>query len=492
MVHFASQIALQSTAFDRNLGALNSLTTLVANKTLLNGELPIMQGSVLKFCTKVPQNLNTNGCTVIWNGTSLATGSAANDATDSAQPTTNRHPDAVCQRSLVWPISELKNQKREDITFLAFQLWVLGMSIIALLNESIPHIFASLLTHMMSTAWAVYQITNTAKFHSNFRQVILQNTCNGFRILSPTYWTVRANAEMAGLILNAVALLISCYLTWRLTKLFGWQTFKRIGASLVINRIYRLMLVLSIAIQLCLFFIAVTVSLWIDQLINKPTADQPKLWVLYVASSTATLTLLLPWLIMGWVGVRRELKLPMFLFLLLSLLYIGCWSIMLDSTTFRWTFITWRFFSVMASASFVLTCVCLVLGTICRCNFGKGLLRYLNPAEYGDNYRPNGLDEKHYYPDNQWVVPAPPFPVPQFERSQDLEANVIATLPPRSDSLRRPPRAHEHRRDRSDFPLLASGPNVSRSTSSSSSNSSDSSYSSHSAEAYNSRRWVIE
>jgi len=270
----------------------------------------------------------------------------------------------------------------------------------------------------------------------------------------------------------------------------------------VINRIYRLMLVLSIAIQLCLFFIAVTVSLWFDQLVNRPIADQARYLVLYLASSAVTLALLLPWLIMGWVGVRRELKLPMFLFLLLALLYMGCWSVMLDSTTFRWTFVTWRFFSVMASASFVLTCVCLILGTACRCNFGKGLLRYLNPAEYGDIYRPNSLEEKLNYPDNQWIVPAPPFPrqilangypVAQFERSQDLEANVIATLPPRKDSLRRPPRVYEHRRDRSDFPLLASGPGVTRSTSSSSSNSSDSSYSSESAEAgYNSRRWVIE
>jgi uncharacterized membrane protein YciS (DUF1049 family) len=104
------------------------------------------------------------------------------------------------------------------------------------------------------------------------------------------------------------------------------------------------MLVLSIAIQLCLFFIAVTVSLWFDQLVNRPIADQARYLVLYLASSAVTLALLLPWLIMGWVGVRRELKLPMFLFLLLALLYMGCWSVMLDSTTFRWTFVTWRFF----------------------------------------------------------------------------------------------------------------------------------------------------
>lgn len=49
---------------------------------------------------------------------------------------------------------------------------------------------------------------------------------------------------------------------------------------------------------------------------------------------------------------------------------------MFFSTTFRWTFVTWRFFSVMASASVLLTIISLVLGVVCRFNFGKGLLRY--------------------------------------------------------------------------------------------------------------------
>jgi len=66
----------------------------------------------------------------------------------------------------------------------------------------------------------------------------------------------------------------------------------------------------------------------------------------------------------------------MFVFLLLSILYLGGWGVMFFSTTFRWTFVTWRFFSIMASASVFLTCMCIILGVICRFNFGKGLSRY--------------------------------------------------------------------------------------------------------------------
>ena len=49
---------------------------------------------------------------------------------------------------------------------------------------------------------------------------------------------------------------------------FGWQTFKRIGASLTISRAYRIILIFSITIQLSVFFVVVSVALWIDQVYN--------------------------------------------------------------------------------------------------------------------------------------------------------------------------------------------------------------------------------
>jgi hypothetical protein len=37
--------------------------------------------------------------------------------------------------------------------------------------------------------------------------------------------------------------------------MFGWQTFKRIGASLEINKLYKIVLVFSIGLQLGFFFV---------------------------------------------------------------------------------------------------------------------------------------------------------------------------------------------------------------------------------------------
>ena len=54
---------------------------------------------------------------------------------------------------------------------------------------------------------------------------------------------------------------------------FGWQTFKRMGASLTINRAYHMLLALYTLLQLSFFFMIITVSLWLDNLFNGVAAD---------------------------------------------------------------------------------------------------------------------------------------------------------------------------------------------------------------------------
>ncbi|KAH9486641.1 hypothetical protein JR316_0000706 [Psilocybe cubensis] len=335
--------------------------------------------------------------------------------------------DNDCLWALNWPVSVLGNTKREDMVFMAFQVWVLGMSIVALMNESIPHILASLVTHLMATGWAAFQISHTAEFHSDFNRVITHGACNKVSLL-PTYWEARSKAEIPSLALNVIALIISSFLTWRLIKLFGWQTFKRVGASLTINRIYKLVLILSITIQLSLFFMIVTVSLWVDQLLNSVIGDFATSLKLYKVTSFITLALLIPWLMTGWFAVRRELRVPMIIFLSLSVLYLIGWGVMFISTTFRWTFRTWIFFSIMACASVFLTFTSIVLGIICRLNFGKGLARYLNAHQPLDEE--DDLNRSYGGSDFEKVAfPSSEKPLPTYASSfDDYESGYVPSL----------------------------------------------------------------
>jgi hypothetical protein len=131
---------------------------------------------------------------------------------------------------------------------------------------------------------------------------------------------------------------------------------------------------------------------------------------LYKATSFVTIILLLPWVTTGYIGVRRELRLPMIVFLLLSILYLAAWSVMFLANTFRWEFWNWSFFSTLATVSVVLTVLAFILGIVCILNFGKGLLRYLSAQEPlpGDDFAPvtYGADpEKVAFPSNHQPIP---------------------------------------------------------------------------------------
>jgi hypothetical protein len=284
-----------------------------------------------------------------------------------------------CLLTLNWPVMKLDNTKREDITFIAFQVWVLGMSIVAILNESIPHIIASLLTHLLATGWGAFQIMHTARFKYDFNRLTTDGAC-GTNLLS-TYWVERSNAEIPALALNVISLLVSAFLSWRVIKVFGWQTFKRIGASRQINKIYKIVLSLSIVLQLAMFFVVASAGIWIDQLCNGVIGRMAHHDNRYRAAVTVVGVLLLPWLVTGWIAIRRENRLAMSIFLGLAIGYLAGWGAMFKSTSLRWTFVEWTFFSLIYTAGAVLVLTAFILGVWSRVNFGKGLPRYLNAEE---------------------------------------------------------------------------------------------------------------
>ncbi|PIL30969.1 hypothetical protein GSI_07138 [Ganoderma sinense ZZ0214-1] len=313
-----------------------------------------------------------------------------------------------CLYALNWPLDIVANTKREDIAFIAFQIWLLGMSLVALLNESIPHIVASLLTHILATAWGGFQIYNTEVFHRRFSTLTTQGAC-GINLL-PSYWKDRSNAEIPSLALNVFALLVSAFLSWRLMKTFGWQTFKRVGASRTINRIYNLVLMFSIAIQLALFFVGASAAIWVDQVYNGNIGRLTMRPTFFKAVMITVLALLVPWLSVGWISVRKEYKIRMAIFLGVAVVVLAGWGSMFIAATFRWTYATWFFFRIMTTSAVVLALLVFILGIVCRINFGKGLTRYLNAQEeLDDDYYP----EKTY--DSEKIDFPPNFePVPTF------------------------------------------------------------------------------
>jgi hypothetical protein len=281
--------------------------------------------------------------------------------------------DRTCLTALNYPLMMIRYTEREDVAFIVFQVWVLGMSTVALLNESVPHVLASLLTHVASTGWSAYKLASTASFHADFISFINDGACSSSSNILQDYWSVRTRAEIPTLILNVIFLAISGFMTWKLLKVFGWQTYKRMGASHSVNRLYMTILSLSIVIQLSLYFMAVTLVVWLDQLSHGDIAKLSTSKTIYRALFIVSVIILIPWLFTGWLAVRRDAKVPMLIFLMISIWFVGGWGALFFASAFQWTFITWRFFAVMASLSVFLTGSAFILALYCWKKFGRGL-----------------------------------------------------------------------------------------------------------------------
>lgn len=147
----------------------------------------------------------------------------------------------------------------------------MGMSCVAIFHESIPHVWATFITHLIAALWSAFQLWSTHAFKANYSKLIMGvddhtgylgllggGACAGQDML-PAYFNPRIDVELAIAILNFISVFTSGYLAYRLVYVFGWNTFKHIGASVIIHRVYKLVLTLSILIQLSLFYIVASV-----------------------------------------------------------------------------------------------------------------------------------------------------------------------------------------------------------------------------------------
>ncbi|CAE6344464.1 unnamed protein product [Rhizoctonia solani] len=372
------------------------------------------------------------------------------DGKGEAKETDEAFISKICVHSLQWPLQRLWNTQREDAVFIGFQFWVLGMSLVALLNESVPHIIAAFLTHLLATGWSVFQLVQTATFRSEFNRLTTRGACGGVNLL-PIYWRMR----IPTLVLNGVVLLSSAYISWRLLKTFGWLTFKRVGASLEINRMYRVVLCLAIVLQLSLYFMVVSMALWIQELYNGPAAKETTLAPLYKAIVAIQLIALVPWLVMGWYAVRREMRKTMIVFLGLSALFIVAWAGMFVSPTWRLTFLTWMFFRMMTVCAAILSVLALVLGIVSFINFGKDLPKHLRmnddaesvvdfePAKALENSEKVEFPAQNAFPTFSSAFPSRPDSIKSHSRSDSASSSqskssvvaprMVQQLPPVRD-----------------------------------------------------------
>lgn len=282
--------------------------------------------------------------------------------------------NGTCTRVLIYADQVLKNSKREELALIGSEFWLLGISVFAIMYDSIPHLLAGFFMRVLSTTWSAYEIWRTLDIHRRFDALITNGPCG--IDLFPHYFHKRVSVQIVDLVLNVIALGLSCYLVWKLVKTYAKCMFTRVGAPKHLIKRYRYFLGVFICLQMSVYLLVAAMSLWIDQLINGALVNISSHNTAYLIAFTIANVLLIPWIATGWFSVRREMRRTMIAFLIAGLIYVGGWSILYYSQVFRWTWIQWPFFACLSVSAQLVQLVSIVLGIVCWRNFHQGLAQY--------------------------------------------------------------------------------------------------------------------
>lgn len=297
---------------------------------------------------------------------------------DTAPGTVNITLDKQCLGTLLYARQHLQNSKREDIVFLALQFWIFGISVIAMCYDSVPHVLTILGARVLLTAWSIYALWRTEYQQNIFKQMIEDPGSPCSVRIFPTYSSMRVHYEIPDLVLNCTALGISVYLSWSLFPVFNSEKVQRIGAPKHINRIYKYFLAVQVCLQLELFVLMSWMGLWLDQLFHSYLNTISTGKKLYQGLFVVYTVLLVPWMIVGWVGIRNEKRILTGVFIFFSFPFFVLPSAMFRASTYRWTYYVWPCWGCFTTASLILLVATAVLSIICWKNFDKGLAQYLH------------------------------------------------------------------------------------------------------------------
>ncbi|KAK7033170.1 hypothetical protein R3P38DRAFT_3313235 [Favolaschia claudopus] len=390
-IHSFAEGFIQAFIFSQDAYANNIVTSILREAQVPRANFGILHrahgNATLSLCNEIPTYISEKPCALVYE-------TGRNNLTDPSFTTTavnvsvplgdgsSKQISSMCALVLTYPHQVLANAQREDVVLLLTQFWIFSVSFFAIVYDSIPHLVAALCFRTLATGWSMYIIWRTGDVRERF-EILLHSNDSPCRFevdqLFPSYFASRSALQIPDLALNVIALLLALYLSRKLIKIYGLNTFNRVGAPPEIIRVYKYFLGVFVSFQLSALLLISAVALWLDQIVNPNNAfSQMTIHkTLYIGISVTTLALLVPWIAMGWYSVRREWKKLMFAFLFIAALVFTSWILMLKSWTFAWTFVEWPFFACSIIAASLSLLATIVFGVISLLHFDKGLAHYL-------------------------------------------------------------------------------------------------------------------
>lgn len=271
--------------------------------------------------------------------------------TDSAMTASSTKDDWIPVRAA----DRLGRIKWENIAFIGFQVWFLGMALDATVYQNTAEILALAILNVICAILGALQVVDGVKWLNNLLQ---------------TSYSVDAlaKAEKIEISLSVVLLTfagIMSFLSFQMSKQFGWNIYKKLGADVKIQRMYRMFQFFVLALKIDIFTGFMVSVFYLIQFAMK----QGIMWE-SIVQVIVTISML-PMLHFARSAGSAESKTKMSIFIayicivLFHFALIFAQTLQPNNNWYTWIVLIW-----IGVAFAVITGV---LGVICMRNFDKGL-----------------------------------------------------------------------------------------------------------------------
>ncbi|CDH53202.1 predicted protein [Lichtheimia corymbifera JMRC:FSU:9682] len=310
------------------------------------------------------------------------------------------HPDP--DNGYVYVLINLQRRKDENVFFILFHVFQFYLGMDSIVRQRVIQLSAHIVNEFLCVILALVQLSDTLKWNHGVTQVD-KHTGKDTR-LDDFHVALRYEIALASVML--VFTLVFALLCYKLSRQFGWNTYKRLGADPKLQARFRHCQIFLLVLKLDGFFHIVFSVFWIVVMSQEGYQHgTPAAIAWYTLHFLLTaLQFVIPFVARH--AIRSEQPKWMNAFLVAHVLVVTDFVVVLQQSVGSWVF-----WVLAVCLAILLSIITIVLAIVVTRNFGKGLKPYVQRL-FDKDYRyrfdpganPTSSKQKQAENRSSWVI----------------------------------------------------------------------------------------
>ncbi|CEP13731.1 hypothetical protein [Parasitella parasitica] len=293
------------------------------------------------------------------------------------------------QEAITNAIERLRRIKWENIAFIGFQFWFVGMSFDATVYQNAAEVIALAVMNLACAIFGALEVIDGKRWLKTLTDIKVKHAIP----IITTPIQIAYYVEIALSICVGLYAILFVYLSFAVVREFGWVIYKKIGADLEIQRMYRTLQLFVLALKIDIFIEFLVSVFYLIQFALKSGFSS---WTTYVF--VVITILMLPMLYFGRASVASESPFKVIIFVIFQLCIVfQLVLIAIEATSGKDYWYTWICFVILGMIIAVATAI---LAILCMINFGKGLKPYIQRGAEKKEI----LEQIQKQPTGQWII----------------------------------------------------------------------------------------